>query len=113
MDGCKHFYPNNHLIYSAGRGLKPGKSRVLYGLGKNYSAVAVANLGKQDVGFCPLEQLEEGRENIRAALGGKLFENFPEPPRSFFEYSLYCIGGFLSVTVKLQFLLGKTQNTDH
>lgn len=56
------------VLDTAGRKLKAGSSRVLYGLDGGYSTVAVANLGKQDLGFCPLEQLDEGREKLRAAV---------------------------------------------
>ena len=59
-------------VDSAGRKLKAGQSRVLYGLGEDYTAIAVANLGKQDVGFCHLDQLEEGRENVRSAIASEL-----------------------------------------
>ncbi|BFY99050.1 hypothetical protein BsWGS_02090 [Bradybaena similaris] len=56
------------ILKIAGRKLKTGKSRVLYGIDGNYSAVAVANLGKQDVGYDEVEQLDQGKENIRAAV---------------------------------------------
>lgn len=59
------------LHFRAGRKLKTGKSRVLYGLDGNYSAVAVANLGKQDVGYDEVEQLDQGKENIRAAVASE------------------------------------------
>ncbi|KAK7110494.1 hypothetical protein V1264_014354 [Littorina saxatilis] len=56
------------ILEVAGKKLKAGSSRVLYGLGGGYNAVAVANLGKQDAGFCALDQVEEGRENVRSAV---------------------------------------------
>ncbi|KAK7479338.1 hypothetical protein BaRGS_00029416 [Batillaria attramentaria] len=56
------------VLSIAARGLKAGRSRVLYGLEGEFSTVAVANLGKQDVGFSPLDQFEEGRENVRTAI---------------------------------------------
>ena len=56
---------------SAGRKLKAGASRVLYGLGGENTAIAVGNLGKQDVGFCPLDQFAEGRENVRSAVASE------------------------------------------
>ncbi|XP_076436199.1 cytosol aminopeptidase-like [Babylonia areolata] len=56
------------ILTVASRKLKPGNSRVLYGLGGDYTTVAVANLGKQDAGFCPLNQFDEGRENVRSAV---------------------------------------------
>lgn len=41
---------------------------MLYGLDEIYSTVAVANLGKQDAGYDEVEQVDQGRENIRAAV---------------------------------------------
>ncbi|XP_035825586.1 cytosol aminopeptidase [Aplysia californica] len=59
-----------NILKIAGKKLKCGKSRVLYGLDESFPAVAVANLGKQDVGFDENEQLDQGKENVRAAVAG-------------------------------------------
>jgi hypothetical protein len=48
---------------------------VLYGLEGEYSTVAVANLGKLDLGFCPLDQFDVRREKLRTAVASK-FECF-------------------------------------
>ena len=47
---------------------------MFYGLDGEYNSVAVTNLGKRNAGFNELEQIEEGRENIRAAVAGKAKE---------------------------------------
>ncbi|KAH9509551.1 bleomycin hydrolase [Bulinus truncatus] len=56
------------ILKIAGRKLKCGKSRLLYDLGESYSTVAVANLGKQDVGYDSSEQVDQGKENVRTAV---------------------------------------------
>ncbi|GFR93036.1 leucine aminopeptidase-like protein [Elysia marginata] len=59
------------LLKSAGRKLKCGSSRVLYGIeDSEYTSVAVANLGKQDVDFDAEERIYQGKENVRTAVAG-------------------------------------------
>ncbi|ESO98387.1 hypothetical protein LOTGIDRAFT_231435 [Lottia gigantea] len=53
-----------------GKKLKTGKNRVLYDINDEYTSVAVVNLGKHGVKFNKHEELEEGKENIRAAVAG-------------------------------------------
>eukprot|EP00918_Siedleckia_nematoides_P055006 GHVU01120032.1.p1 GENE.GHVU01120032.1~~GHVU01120032.1.p1 ORF type:complete len:521 (+),score=90.29 GHVU01120032.1:75-1565(+) len=47
---------------------KGGKSRVFYGLDGEYGSVAVVKVGKKDAGYCPKEERNEGRENVRTAV---------------------------------------------
>ncbi|KAK3790496.1 hypothetical protein RRG08_060546 [Elysia crispata] len=59
------------VLKSAGKKLKCGSSRVLYGIeheDTEITSVAVANLGKQDVDFDEEEQIYQGKENIRTAV---------------------------------------------
>ncbi|XP_063963315.1 cytosol aminopeptidase-like [Lytechinus pictus] len=48
--------------------LKKGKSRVFYGLNEEFSKVAVVGLGKKSAGVNDLEEIDEGRENVRVAM---------------------------------------------
>jgi len=57
-----------NLLQIAGKKLKCGSSRVLYGVDEEFPVVAVANLGKQDAGFDKNELLDQGKENIRTAV---------------------------------------------
>ncbi|GFO37821.1 LOW QUALITY PROTEIN: leucine aminopeptidase-like protein [Plakobranchus ocellatus] len=57
------------VLKNATRKLKCGSSRVLFGIDDGqYTSIAVANLGKQDVDFDEEEQIYQGKENIRAAV---------------------------------------------
>uniref|UniRef100_A0A2C9KE70 Cytosol aminopeptidase n=1 Tax=Biomphalaria glabrata TaxID=6526 RepID=A0A2C9KE70_BIOGL len=56
------------ILKIAGKKLKTGKSRLLYGIGEAYSTIAVANLGKQDAGYDADEQVDQGKENVRTAV---------------------------------------------
>ena len=44
--------------------------RVFYGLDDEYTSIAVVSLGKHGTGYNVLEELDEGRENIRSAIAG-------------------------------------------
>ncbi|RUS84194.1 hypothetical protein EGW08_008034 [Elysia chlorotica] len=58
---------------TAGKKLKCGSSRVLFGLEEtDFTSVAVVNLGKQDVDFDEDEQVYQGKENVRTAVAGAL-----------------------------------------
>ena len=62
------------VLTSAGRKLKCGQSRVLFGLeDAEYTSVAIANLGKQDVDFDEEELVYQGMENVRAAVASEDF----------------------------------------
>lgn len=57
------------VLKNAGKKLSCGSSRVLYGIeGTEYTSVAIANLGKQDVDFDEEEKVYQGKENVRAAV---------------------------------------------
>ena len=56
--------------YRSGLAAKKGKCRVFCGLDETYSNVAVVALGKKGIGYSELEELDEGRENVRAAVSG-------------------------------------------
>ena len=43
---------------------------MFYGLDSEYTAVAVVGLGKKDAGYNDLEEVEEGRENVRNGVAG-------------------------------------------
>ena len=51
---------------------KKGKVRVFYGLDADFGSVAVVSLGKQGAGYNAGEEIEEGKENVRIAVAGKL-----------------------------------------
>ena len=53
---------------SSGLASKKGKSRVFYDAHEEYGGIAIVSLGKQSAGFNELEELEEGRENVRTAV---------------------------------------------
>ena len=53
---------------SSGLASKKGKSRVFYDVHEEYSGIAIVSLGTQSAGFNELEELEEGRENVRTAV---------------------------------------------
>ncbi|XP_071091182.1 cytosol aminopeptidase-like [Haliotis cracherodii] len=56
-------------LKQAGRKLKAGKTRVLFGLDEaGFSSVAVVGVGKKGVGYNEQEQVEEGRERVRKAV---------------------------------------------
>ncbi|KAF7995374.1 hypothetical protein HCN44_006481 [Aphidius gifuensis] len=56
-------------IALAGPKIKKSKTRIFWGIeGSQHTCVAVVGLGKQNVGVDPLEEIDEGRENIRAAV---------------------------------------------
>ena len=52
---------------------KKAKSRVFYGIDNTYTGVAVVKIGKRDQGYNELEEIEEGRENVRLAVASKLY----------------------------------------
>ena len=49
---------------------------MLYGLGEQYSAVAIANIGKMDLEYCAVDQLYESRENVRSAVSSEFGHAF-------------------------------------
>lgn len=59
------------LNHRAGPKIPKGQARVFWGLGEtDYSGVAVVGLGKQGLGINKLEEIHEGKENVRAAAAG-------------------------------------------
>ncbi|KAI0221061.1 Cytosol aminopeptidase [Lamellibrachia satsuma] len=56
------------LITLSGLAAKKGKCRVFCGLDETYSNVAVVALGKKGLGYNELEEVDEGRENVRSAV---------------------------------------------
>ncbi|XP_070539846.1 cytosol aminopeptidase-like [Ptychodera flava] len=57
----------SELLHLSGQTLKKGKSRLFYGIDKEYTSVAVVGLGKQSAGVNELEEINESKENIRTA----------------------------------------------
>lgn len=51
-----------------GNSFKKGKSHLLFGLHDEFPLVSVVNVGKKGQGFNEHEELDEGRENVRAAV---------------------------------------------
>ena len=49
-----------------------GKSRIFYGLDDTYDSIAVVSLGKGDKSYNDIEEIDEDRENVRAAVAGQL-----------------------------------------
>ena len=71
MVGCVFSFSKLIFFHShAEKKFKKGSSRVLYNVHPSYSSVAVCVLGKHGTGYNELEGLEEGRENVRAAVSG-------------------------------------------
>ncbi|CAJ1052542.1 cytosol aminopeptidase [Xyrichtys novacula] len=56
------------LLKISGPALKKGKSRVFYGIHKDFPCVAVVGLGKHDEGVCGAENWDTSKENIRQAV---------------------------------------------
>ncbi|XP_041131735.1 cytosol aminopeptidase isoform X2 [Polyodon spathula] len=56
------------LLSISGPALKKGKSRLFYGVHKEFPSVVVVGLGKTSAGVCNQENWDTGRENIRAAV---------------------------------------------
>lgn len=54
-------------IKLAGPQLRKAQTRVFWGLDDSFSAVAVVGLGKQNAGINDLEEIHEGKENVRVA----------------------------------------------
>lgn len=58
--------------YRAGPKIAKGHARIFWGLDeKDYAGVAVVGLGKRNLGINNLEQIHEGKENIRIAAAGR------------------------------------------
>jgi len=55
----------------SGLALKHGKARVFYDLDQEFSSVVLTNLGKKGAKYNELEEVDEGRENTRAAIAGR------------------------------------------
>uniref|UniRef100_I3JV15 Cytosol aminopeptidase n=1 Tax=Oreochromis niloticus TaxID=8128 RepID=I3JV15_ORENI len=58
----------SELLKLSGPALKNGKSRVFYGLHKDFPCVAVVGLGKNNAGVCGTENWDTSKENIRQAV---------------------------------------------
>ncbi|XP_048458865.1 cytosol aminopeptidase [Rhincodon typus] len=56
------------LLTISGPVLKKGRSRIFYGLHQDFPHVVVVGLGDKGVGISNLEQCDESKENIRAAI---------------------------------------------
>ncbi|RLU25395.1 hypothetical protein DMN91_001551 [Ooceraea biroi] len=55
-------------LNEAGPKIPKGQARVFWGLDEtNYNGIAVVGLGKQNLGINKLEEIHEGKENVRAA----------------------------------------------
>ena len=60
--------PYQFVLHRSGLAAKKGKCRTFYGQVKEYSAIAVVSIGKQNAGYNELEEVDEGRENVRTAV---------------------------------------------
>lgn len=58
----------SELLKISGPALKKGKSRVFYGIHKDFPCVAVVGLGKNNAGVCGAENWDISKENIRHAV---------------------------------------------
>uniref|UniRef100_A0AAX7T8B9 Cytosol aminopeptidase n=1 Tax=Astatotilapia calliptera TaxID=8154 RepID=A0AAX7T8B9_ASTCA len=58
----------SELLKLSGPALKNGKSRVFYGLHKDFPCVALVGLGKNNAGVCRTENWDTSKENIRQAV---------------------------------------------
>ncbi|XP_030590594.1 cytosol aminopeptidase [Archocentrus centrarchus] len=58
----------SELLKLSGPAVKKGKSRVFYGLHKDFPCVAVVGLGKNNAGVCGTENWDTSKENIRQAV---------------------------------------------
>ncbi|XP_067352824.1 cytosol aminopeptidase isoform X1 [Channa argus] len=58
----------SELLKISGPALKKGKSRIFYGLHKDFPCVAVVGLGKNSAGVCGAENWDTSKENIRHAV---------------------------------------------
>ncbi|XP_078257040.1 cytosol aminopeptidase isoform X2 [Rhinoraja longicauda] len=56
------------LLTISGPALKKGRSRLFYGLHQDFPHIVVVGLGDKNAGINSLEQYDEGKENIRAAI---------------------------------------------
>ncbi|CAE1242571.1 LAP3 [Acanthosepion pharaonis] len=63
---CNGKLSNNLKLF--GKSFKKGKSQLLFGLDEEFPLVSVVHVGKKGQGFNELEELDEGRENVRAAI---------------------------------------------
>uniref|UniRef100_A0A8C9ZFW7 Cytosol aminopeptidase n=1 Tax=Sander lucioperca TaxID=283035 RepID=A0A8C9ZFW7_SANLU len=58
----------SELLKISGPALKTGKSRIFYGIHKDFPCVAVVGLGKTSAGVCGSENWDTSKENIRQAV---------------------------------------------
>lgn len=58
----------SELLQISGPVLKKGKSRIFYGIHKDFPCVAVVGLGKNNAGVCGTENWDISKENIRQAV---------------------------------------------
>lgn len=70
-----------HALYyfRAGPKISKGDTRIFWGLDESeYVGIAVVGLGKRNVGINKLEEIDEGKENVRTAAAGR-FSNLLHP----------------------------------
>ncbi|KAM8878495.1 cytosol aminopeptidase [Spinachia spinachia] len=67
----------SELLEISGPALKKGRSRIFYGIHKDYPCVAIVGLGKTSAGVCGSENWDTGKENIRqaASVGCRLLQD--------------------------------------
>uniref|UniRef100_UPI00398E324E cytosol aminopeptidase-like n=2 Tax=Pristiophorus japonicus TaxID=55135 RepID=UPI00398E324E len=58
----------SRVALGSGPALKKGRSRTFYGLHQDFPHIVVVGLGGKNAGVNHLEQYDEGKENIRAAI---------------------------------------------
>ncbi|XP_023135204.1 cytosol aminopeptidase [Amphiprion ocellaris] len=58
----------SELLKISGPALKKGKSRIFYGIHKDFPCLAVVGLGKSKAGVCGAENWDTSKENIRQAV---------------------------------------------
>uniref|UniRef100_A0A8C8A0L7 Cytosol aminopeptidase n=1 Tax=Oryzias sinensis TaxID=183150 RepID=A0A8C8A0L7_9TELE len=58
----------SELLQISGPKLKKGKSRIFYGIHKDFPCVAVVGLGKNDAGVCGAENWDTSKESIRQGM---------------------------------------------
>ena len=58
------------LLHSSGLAQKKNKARLFCNIDAEFPEVALTNLGKRGVGLNELEEVDEGRENVRTGVAG-------------------------------------------
>ncbi|XP_063708982.1 cytosol aminopeptidase-like [Culicoides brevitarsis] len=59
----------SEVVQQTGLSGKIGEARVFNGIDNEFGSVCVVGLGKEGVGYCEIESLDEGMENARVAAG--------------------------------------------